>query len=74
MIKNGQIDHYRKKLPDIFGNVLKAVTGTFRNFVQKQKTNLEFQRIFDNPLGKYLIYKEFLEGNDYISIYLQKSE
>ena len=30
------------------GNILKVVSGTFRDFVQKQKTNLEFQRIFDN--------------------------
>ena len=56
-----------------FGNILKVVSGTFRDFVQKQKTNLEFQRIFDNA-EKYLSSKEFLGGIDYIFIYLPKSE
>ena len=46
----------------------------FREFVQKQKTNLEFQKIFDNPLAKYLFSKEFLQGIDYIFSYLLKSE
>ena len=49
---------------------LKVVPGTFRDVAQKQKTNLDFQRIFDNPPGKYLFFKEFLEGIGYISSYL----
>ena len=54
--------------------MLKVVSGSFRYFFQKQKANLEFQRIFDNPLAKYLFFKEFLEGIDYISSYSPKSE
>ena len=38
------------------------------------KTKKQFQRIFDNPPAKYLSSKEFLEGIDYISSYLPKSE
>ena len=53
---------------------LKVVTGTFRDFVRRQKANLEFQRIFDNPLSKYLFFKEFLEGIDYFFSDLPKSE
>ena len=56
-----------------FGNILKVVSGTFRDFAQKQKTNLEFQRIFDNT-EKYLSSKDFLEGIDYIFSYFLKSE
>ena len=56
-----------------FGNILKVIPSTFRDFVQKQKPNLEFQTIFDNPLAKYLFSKEFLEGIEYISSYLRKS-
>ena len=41
---------------------------------KNKKANLNFQRIFDNPLAKYLISIEFLECTDYISSYLQKSE
>ena len=63
-----------KKNLNIFGNILKVVRVTFREFVQKQKTNLEFQRIFENPLAKYFFSKEFLQGIDYISSYLLKSE
>ena len=54
--------------------VLKVAPGTSKDFVQKQKTNLEFQRIFDNPLAKYLFSKKLLEGIGYISSYLTKSE
>ena len=54
--------------------MLKVVPGTSRDFVQKQKTNLALQRIFDNPLAKYFFCKEFLEGIDYISSYSPKSE
>ena len=54
--------------------MLKVVRVTFREFVQKQKTNIEFQRIFENPLAKYFFSKEFLQGIDYISSYLLKSE
>ena len=68
------MDHERKKLLNIFDNILKAVPETFRDFVQKQKINLEYQRIFDNPLANYLLSKEFHEGIDYISSYLPKSE
>ena len=41
---------------------------------KNKKANLNFHRIFDNPLAKYLISIEFLECIDYISSYLQKSE
>ena len=30
----------KKKLLNIYGNILKLVLGTFRDFVRKQKTNL----------------------------------
>ena len=63
-----------KGLLIIFGNILKVVRITFRDFVQKQKVNLEFQRIFDNPLAKYIFSKEFLKGAYYISSYIPKSE
>ena len=43
-------------------------------FFQKQKLNLDFQRIFDNPLAKYLISNEFQERINYISSYLPESE
>ena len=67
------IDLYRKKTSEQVGNTLKAVVVTFRDFVQKKK-KLEFQRIFDNSLAKYLFSKVFTEGIDYISSYLPKSE
>ena len=67
------IDQYRKKTSEQVGNTLKAVVVTFRDFVQKKK-KLEFQRIFDNSLPKYLFSKVFTEGIDYISSYLPKSE
>ena len=67
------IDQYRKKTSEQVGNTLKAVVVTFRDFVQKKK-KLEFQRIFDNSLAKYLFSKEFIEGIGYISSYLPKSE
>ena len=42
----------------MFGNILKVVPGTFRDSIQKQqKKNFEFQRIFDNPLAKYLFQR-----------------
>ena len=63
-----------KNLLNIFGNILKAVLVTFRDFAEKQKTILKFQKTFDNPLAKYLFYKEFLEGIDYILSYLPKSK
>ena len=53
--------------------VLKVAPGTSKDFVQKRKTNLEFQGIFDNPLAKYLFSKKFLEGIGYIFSYLTKS-
>ena len=65
------IDLYRKKTSEQVGNTLKAVVVTFRDFVKKK---LEFQRIFDNSLAKYLFSKVFTEGIDYISSYLPKSE
>ena len=65
------IDQYRKKTSEQVGNTLKAVVVTFRDFVKKK---LEFQRIFDNSLAKYLFSKEFIEGIGYISSYLSKSE
>ena len=68
------IDLYRKKTSEQVGNTLKAVVVTFRDFVQKKKKKLEFQRIFDNSLAKYLFSKVFTEGIDYISSYLPKSE
>ena len=52
-------------------SILKVALGTF---FQKQKLNLDFQRIFDNPLAKYLISNEFQECINYISGYLPKSE
>ena len=69
------IDQYRKKTSEQVGNTLKAVVVTFRDFVQKKKKKkLEFHRIFDNSLAKYLFAKGFTEGIDYISSYLPKSE
>ena len=68
------IDQYRKKTSEQVGNTLKAVVVTFRDFVQKKKKKLEFHRIFDNSLAKYLFSKGFTEGIDYISSYLPKSE
>ena len=44
--------------------------NTFWDWVQKQESNLDYQRIFDNPRGKYLISKEFHECNNYISSYI----
>ena len=41
----------------MFGNILKVVPGTFRDSIQKQEKNFEFQRIFDNPLAKYLFQR-----------------
>ena len=52
-------------------SILKVALYTF---FQKQKLNLDFQRIFDNPLAKYLISNEFQERINYISSYLPKSE
>ena len=40
----------------------------------KKQIYLDFQKIFDNPLAKYLISKEFLECIGYISSYLQQSK
>ena len=54
--------------------ILRVVPGTFWDWVEKLKTNLDFQRIFDIALAKYLISKEFLERIGYISTYLLKSE
>ena len=52
--------------------ILKAVSG------KKQKTNkqkkLDFEKIFDKSLAKYLICKEFLQCIGYIFSYLLKSE
>ena len=53
--------------------ILKAVPGTFWDWVQKLKTNLDFQ-MFDIPLAQFLISKEFLECNGCLSNYLPKSE
>ena len=39
----------------------------------KKQIYLDFQKIFDNPLAKYLISKEF-ECIGYISSFLQQSE
>ena len=61
-----------KKLLNIFGNILNAVPGIFRDFVQKNKFRVSED--FDNPLAKYIFSKEFLEGIDFISSYSTKSE
>ena len=50
------------------------VCVTFRDFVQNQKPNLEFQRIFDNRLAKYFFSKEFRKCIYYISSYLYQSQ
>ena len=54
--------------------ILKVVSGPFWDWVEKLKTSLYFQRIFDNPLAQYLISKELLEWIGYISTCLLKSE
>ena len=54
--------------------ILKMVREAFWDWLEKLKTNLDFQRIFDIALAKYLISKEFLERIGYISTYLLKSE
>ena len=52
-----------------FGNILKVVSGTFRDFVQKQKTNLEFQE-FLIMLKNITLPKSFLEAlTIFLSIY-----
>ena len=53
--------------------ILKVVSGPFWDWVEKLKTSLYFQRIFDNPLAQYLISKELLEWIGYISTSLLKS-
>ena len=53
--------------------ILKAAPGTFWDWVQKLKTNLDFQRILDVALAQYLISQEFPECIGYISNYLPKS-
>ena len=55
----------------LFLSLLKVVPGIVIDVAEKQK---QFHRIFDNPPAKYLSSKEFLEGIDYISSYLPKSE
>ena len=52
--------------------ILKMVPGTFWDWAQKTKTNLDFQRIFDNLVAKYLICKEFHECINYIFGYFPK--
>ena len=54
--------------------ILIVVPGTFWDWVEKLKTNLDFQKIFDILLAQYLISKEFLEYIGYIFNYLLKSE
>ena len=54
--------------------ILKVVPGTLWDWIEKLKTNLDFQKIFDIFLAQYLISKEFLELISYISTYLLKSE
>ena len=60
---------------NISGNLKRG----YRHFLRlspkmKKQIYLDFQKIFDNPLAKYLISKEFLECIGYISSYLQQSE
>ena len=59
----------KKKIFWTFLEVLKAVPDTFWEWVQKQKTNLDFQRIFDNSISK-----EFVKCIGYVFSYLSKSE
>ena len=64
----------KEKNLSAFLAVLKAVPGTFWDWFQKLKPNLDFQRIFDIPLAQCIVSKEFLECIGYISNYLPKSE
>ena len=56
----------------IFGNIVKVVPGIFRDFVQKQNTVSE--DFWSSSCKISLSSKGFLEGIDYISSYLPKSD
>ena len=62
-----------KKLLNTHGNFLKVVHDTIKDFAFLKK-KLEFRRIFDDLLAKYLSSKEFLGGSDYIYCYLPNLE
>ena len=65
------MDHKIKKLQNIFDNLS---SQTFLLPISNSiKTKLNFRRIFDNPLFKFLS-KEFLGCIGYISCYLPKLE
>ena len=55
--------------------ILNVVPGTFWDWIQQQKTNLGFQKIFDKPLANHLISKSFLNAMAiFLAIYQSHSK
>ena len=63
-----------KKLLNIFGNILKAIPGTFRDFVQKQKQIQSFREFMIILVQSISFPKSFLKAlTIFLAIYQGQS-